>query len=136
MDGELAKLLGTLNTFKSENNFKLTNKSYDFSFTLGRKWSLTFGFGMVSSGKGTITTSTREYTTSNVSGTGYFVALGMEIGFLEVLMAHRKNNFEYSEFQRNSSGTKVALDPKYKLSGEQMMIGFGFSFYDLFVKKN
>ncbi|MFL2750100.1 MAG: hypothetical protein ACJ0DI_11645 [bacterium] len=100
------------NTSKSNTSYDLKNTSTDLSYTLGDEWTLTFGLGSVSNGNGTITTSSREYKSSNVSGSGYFGVFGMEIGIFEVLVGYRNNSVKYTEFQRDSSGTTVTLDTK------------------------
>jgi len=115
-------------TSKSDTSYDLSNTSTDLSYTFGDEWTLTLGLGSVSGGKGTLTSSSQDYTTSKVSGSGYFGMLGVEFGIFEVLVGYRKDNVEYKDFQRDSSGTTVTLGTNYKVSGGQLMMGLGLSF--------
>ena len=109
---------------KSGYTFDMNTQFVDFSYTLGRLWTMTLGIG-IPSGTGKITTSSNaEYKSSTISGSGYFAVFGLEIGIFEFLVGHRVNNVEYSKFESGST----ALDTKYKVSGGQTMIGLGLSF--------
>ena len=57
-------------TSMSNTSYDLSNTSTDLSYTFGDEWTLTLGLGSVSDGKGTITSSSKDYTTSKVSGSG------------------------------------------------------------------
>ena len=113
---------------KTTTSYDLSNTSTDLSYTFGDELSLTLGLGTVSGGKGTITSSSKDYTTSKVSGSSYFGMVGVEFGIFEVLVGYRKLNFGYKDFQRDSSGTTVTLGTNYEVSGGLLMMGFGLSF--------
>jgi len=112
----------------SNTSYDLSNTSTDLSYTFGDEWTLTLGLGSVSDGKGTITSSSKDYTTSKVSGSGYFGMVGVEFGIFEVLVGYRKNSIEYKDFQGDPFGTTVTLDTNYKVSGGLLMMGLGLSF--------
>ena len=115
-------------TSMSDTSYDVSNTSTDLSYTFGDEWTLTLGLGSVSGGKGTITSSSKEYTTSKVSGSGYFGMVGVEFGIFEVLVGYRKNSIEYKNFQGDPFGTTVTLDTNYKVSGGLLMMGLGLSF--------
>ena len=115
-------------TSMSNTSYVLSNTSTDLSYTFGDEWTLTLGLGSVSDGKGTITSSSKDYTTSKVSGSGYFGMVGVEFGIFEVLVGYRKNSIEYKNFQGDPFGTTVTLDTNYKVSGGLLMMGLGLSF--------
>ena len=106
------------------NTFELNNITQDFSYTFGSEWSLTLGAGFNLSGKGTITSTSREYKTTKVTGNYNFAVLGIEFGIIEVLVGYRKDDFEYSEF----SDSSTTLETKHKVSGGIMLTGLGLSF--------
>mgnify|MGYP006865022882 CR=1 FL=1 len=116
----------TENFLDTESGYIFDMKTHflDLSYTIGSSWTMTLGAG-VPSGNGKITTrSNTEYKSSTVSGNGYFVVIGLEIGIFEILMGYRANNVEFSNFE---TGSRI-LDTKYKISGSQSLIGLGLSF--------
>ena len=115
-------------TSKSNITYDLENTFSDLSYTFGNEWTFSLGLGSVSSGKGTITTSSRRYLSSKVSGSGYFGVFGIEVGIFELLLGLRNNKVEYTKFHIDSAGTMVSLNTKYKVSGGQLMFGIGLSF--------
>ena len=85
---------------------------------------MTLGLGTVSGGKGTITSSSNEYTTSKVSGSGYFGMVGVEFGILEVLVGYRKDSIEYKDFQQDGT----LLGNPFAVSLGLLVFGIGGSF--------
>ena len=111
-------------TSKSDTSYDVSNTSTDLSYTFGDEWTLTLGLGSVSGGKGTITSSSKEYTTSKVSGSGYFGMVGVEFGILEVLVGYRKVSIEYTDFQKDGT----LLGTPFAVSLGLLVFGIGGSF--------
>ena len=84
------------------------------------EWNVTIGGGYVSQGKGSITSSNKEYTSTDVSGNGLFIIGGMELDKFEILGGVRRNSFEFKEFKSDSTNHSV--------SGIQLIFGVGWSF--------
>ena len=109
---------------KTTTSYDLSNTSTDLSYTFGDEWTLTLGVGTVSGGKGTITSSSKEYTTSKVSGSGYFGMVGVEFGIFEVLVGYRKDSIEYKDFQQDGT----LLGNPFAVSLGLLVFGIGGSF--------
>ena len=109
---------------KTTTSYDLSNTSTDLSYTFGDEWTLTLGVGTVSGGKGTSTSSSNEYTTSKVSGSGYFGMVGVEFGILEVLVGYRKVSIEYKDFQQDGT----LLGNPFAVSLGLLVFGIGGSF--------
>jgi len=109
---------------KTTTSYDLSSTSTDLSYTFGDEWTLTLGLGSVSGGKGTITSSSKEYTTSKVSGSGYFGMVGVEFGIFEVLVGYRKDSIEYKDFQKDGT----LLGNPFAVSLGLLVFGIGGSF--------
>ena len=96
--------------------------------------SLTFGGGTTSSGKGTISNSSSDFTSNSIRGISWFGVLGLEyvlplnlgftgLNFTEVLLGYRQNRLDYKEFKNGS-----VLDQTLHIDSAQYQFGIGFVF--------
>ena len=106
-----------------------------FIFGLTRTSSLTLGGGLLSAGKGTVTYSGTEYTSTSVSGNSWFALFGLEyvlpltidfipLEYVEVLVGYRENLLKYGGYQSGST----TLDTTVKVKSVQTLLGFGAVF--------
>ncbi len=110
-----------------------TNSQYlDFSYTFnlsdttGDSLTLTIGAG-APRGEIEVTTSTNTFSSTTVSGAGYFAVLGIELWIFEFLAGYRVSNIKYSGLGSTDSSV-LDLEGSYSMSGSQTMYGLGLSF--------
>ena len=100
---EIYWYIRNLISYSSVDKFDMSYSTLDYSYTLMEEWNVTIGGGYVSQGKGSITSSNKEYTSTDVSGNGLFIIGGMELDKFEILGGLRRNS---SSFKATSlSGT-------------------------------
>ena len=104
----------------SGDEFDVSNSTLDFSYTIMEEWNVTIGVGFVSQGQGSITSSNKEYTSTDVSGNGLFIIGGFDLDKLEITGGLRRNSFEFKGFKSDSTNHSV--------SGIQLIFGVGWSF--------
>ena len=104
----------------SGDEFDVSNSTLDFSYTIMEEWNVTIGVGFVSQGQGSITSSNKEYTSTDVSGNGLFIIGGFDLDKLEITGGLRRNSFEFKGFNSGSTNHSV--------SGIQLIFGVGWSF--------
>ena len=109
----------------SGNSYELTGQAYDLSYTSGDSWSWTIAYGTVASGSGTISSSSNNYETSQVSGSTFRGLLGMGWGSIEGVAGYQNFILTYEEF-KNHSG--VTLSKPFSGSVGLFMLGIGVSF--------
>jgi len=115
----------------------LTSKWQEGAFIFGvtRTTTLTLGGGLLSEGKGTVTYSGTEYTSTSVSGNSWFALFGLEyvlpltidfipLEYVEVLVGYRENWLKYGGYQSGST----TLDSTVKVKSVQTLLGFGAVF--------
>ena len=88
--------------------------------------TLTLGLG-APRGEIDVTTSTNTFSSTTVSGAGYFAVLGIEFWIFELLAGYRVSNIKYSGLG-STDASVLDLEGSYSMSGSQTMYGFGLSF--------
>lgn len=137
--GDFAVGQSTLTTSISLGDFqhKLISAWQEGAFIFGmtRTSSLTLGGGLLSAGKGTVTYSGTEYTSSSASGNSWFGLMGFEyilpitfdlikFEYVEVLLGYRENRLSYGGYQSGSS----TLGNSVKVKTVQYLLGLGLVF--------
>ena len=100
--------------------------TFNLSDTTGDSLTLTLGVG-APRGEIDVTTSTNTFSSTTVSGVGYFVVLGIEFWIFELLAGYRVSNIKYSGLGSTDSSV-LGLEGSYSMSGSQTMYGLGLSF--------
>ena len=103
----------------------LTGQTYDLSYTSGESWSWTLAYGTVASGSGTISSSSNNYETSEVSGSTFSGLVGIGWGSIEGLAGYQNFSLTYEGF-KNQSG--VTLPKPLSVSVGLILLGIGVSF--------
>ena len=100
--------------------------TFNLSNTTGDSLTLTVGAG-APRGEIEVTTSTNTFSSTTVSGAGYFAVLGIELWIFELLAGYRVSNIKYSGLGSSDSSV-LDLEGSYSMSGSQTMYGLGLSF--------
>ena len=100
--------------------------TFNLSDTTGDSLTLTLGVG-APRGEIDVTTSTNTFSSTTVSGAGYFAVLGIEFWIFELLAGYRVSNIKYSGLGSSDSSV-LDLEGSYSMSGSQTMYGLGLSF--------
>ena len=100
--------------------------TFNLSDTTGDSLTLTLGLG-APRGEIDVTTSTNTFSSTTVSGAGYFAVLGIEFWIFELLAGYRVSNIKYSGLGSTDSSV-LGLEGSYSMSGSQTMYGLGLSF--------
>ena len=100
--------------------------TFNLSDTTGDSLTLTIGAG-APRGEIEVTTSTNTFSSTTVSGAGYFAVLGIELWIFELLAGYRVSNIKYSGLGSTDSSV-LDLEGSYSMSGSQTMYGLGLSF--------
>jgi len=107
-------------TSSNGDKYDMSNSILDFSYTFFEKKTVTIGVGIVPQGKEKITTTNKEFNSTNVSGNGLFIISGIKLKDFEILGGLRRNNFEFKGFKSNSTN--------HSISGTQTIFGVGWIF--------
>ena len=99
--------------------------TFNLSDTTGDSLTLTLGVG-APRGEIDVTTSTNTFSSTTVSGAGYFAVLGIEFWIFELLAGYRVSNIKYSGLGSTDADV-LDLEGSYSMSGHQSMVGFGIS---------
>ena len=113
---------------KSGKEFSILNSFNDVSYTFGDEISLTFGTGVLGSGKGTYKESQKEFTSEEANGSANFFSIGIEFSGIELLNGQRKFGFENKDFHRTALGSSETVESNVKVNGTIYLIGIGVSF--------
>ena len=100
--------------------------TFNLSDTTGDSLTLTVGAG-APRGEIEVTTSTNTFSSTSVSGAGYFAVLGIELWIFELLAGYRVSNIKYTGLG-STDASVLDLEGSYSMSGSQTMYGFGLSF--------
>ena len=100
--------------------------TFNLSDTTGDSQTLTIGAG-APRGEIEVTTSTNTFSSTTVSGAGYFAVLGIEFWIFELLAGYRVSNIKYTGLG-STNASVLDLEGSYSMSGSQTMYGFGLSF--------
>jgi len=100
--------------------------TFNLSDTTGDSLTLTLGAG-APRGEIEVTTGTNTFSSTTVSGAGYFAVLGIEIWIFEFLAGYRVSNIKYSGLG-STDASVLDLEGSYSMSGSQTMYGLGLSF--------
>jgi len=100
--------------------------TFNLSDTTGDSLTLTIGAG-APRGEIEITTSDNTFSSTSVSGAGYFAVLGIEFWIFELLAGYRVSNIKYTGLG-STDASVLDLEGSYSMSGSQTMYGFGLSF--------
>ena len=100
--------------------------TFNLSDTTGDSLTLTLGAG-APRGEIEVTTSTNTFSSTTVSGAGYFAVLGIELWIFEFLAGYRVSNIKYSGLG-STDASVLDLEGSYSMSGSQTMYGLGLSF--------
>ena len=117
-----------LEEINSGKQFSISNSFNEISYTMGDKFTLSIGTGLLGSGKGTYKESQKEFTSEKASGSAYFFNIGIEYSGIEFLYGQRKFGFENKEFMRTVSGSTETVESNVKVNGTIHLIGIGVSF--------
>ena len=100
--------------------------TFNLSDTTGDSLTLTIGAG-APRGEIEVTSGTNTFSSTTVSGAGYFAVLGIEIWIFEFLAGYRVSNIKYSGLG-STDASVLDLEGSYSMSGSQTMYGLGLSF--------
>ncbi len=108
------------------NPVSVSADSFDVSYTLGERWSLTLGVGTITAGESMLWQNGAVYATGNVEGKTALGLLGLPFLGGELLVGMRGDEVEYRGYRSSASPNPIGT--VITAATRQVLIGFGLFF--------